>query len=98
MKSRIAWIAALCLSLFALPALLMCAPQAFAHQPAPAGDARSIAPAQVTQVAPGVYVRPFGKTLGFTDDHLHLDFGYVVMVPRSAPLDAFNPKIEVEPR
>jgi|SRR5690349_19351725 len=47
---------------------------------------------------PGVYVRPFGKTLGFTDDHLHLDFGYVVMVPRSAPLDAFNPKIEVEPQ
>lgn len=47
---------------------------------------------------PGVYVRPFGKTMGFTDDHLHLDFGYVVMVPRGAPLDAFNPKIAVEPQ
>jgi hypothetical protein len=45
---------------------------------------------------PGVYVRPFGKTLGFTDDHLHLDFGYVIMVPRGAPLDAFNPKIAAE--
>ena len=50
------------------------------------------------QSMPGVYVRPFGKTLGFTDDHLHLDFGYVVMVPRGAPLDAYNPKIEVEPQ
>jgi hypothetical protein len=50
------------------------------------------------QSMPGVYVRPFGKTLGFTDDHLHLDFGYVTMVPRGAPLDAYNPKIEVEPR
>lgn len=46
---------------------------------------------------PGVYVRPFGKTLGFTDDHLHLDFGYVLMVPRGAPLDSFNPKIGTEP-
>lgn len=49
------------------------------------------------QSMPGVYVRPFGTTLGFTDDHLHLDFGYVVMVPRGAPLDSFNPKIAVEP-
>jgi hypothetical protein len=46
---------------------------------------------------PGVYVRPFGTTLGFTDDHLHLDFGYVVMVPRGAPLDSYNPKIGTEP-
>ena len=50
------------------------------------------------QSMPGVYVRPFGRTLGFTDDHLHLDFGYVIMVPRGAPLDAFNPKIAVEPQ
>lgn len=50
------------------------------------------------QSMPGVYVRPFGKALGFTDDHLHLDFGYVVMVPRGAPLDAFNPKIATEPQ
>jgi len=49
------------------------------------------------QSMPGVYVRPFGRTLGFTDDHLHLDFGFVVMVPRGAPLDSYNPKIAVEP-
>ena len=46
---------------------------------------------------PGVYVRPFGTTLGFTDDHLHLDLGYVITVPRGAPLDSFNPKIATEP-
>ena len=46
---------------------------------------------------PGVYVRPFGNTQGYTDDHLHLDFGYVVAVPRGAPLEAYNPKIDVEP-
>lgn len=46
---------------------------------------------------PGVYVRPFGNTLGFTDDHLHLDFGYVVAVPRGAPFEAYNPKLDVEP-
>jgi hypothetical protein len=46
---------------------------------------------------PGVYVRPFGKRAGFTDDHLHLDFGYVTAVPRGAPLEAYNPKVDVEP-
>ena len=46
---------------------------------------------------PGVYVRPFGKRTGFTDDHLHLDFGYVTAVPRGAPLEAYNPKVDVEP-
>ena len=49
------------------------------------------------QSMPGVYVRPFGTTLGFTDDHLHLDLGYVVTVPRGAPLDSYNPKIGTEP-
>lgn len=46
---------------------------------------------------PGVYVRPFGKRPGFTDDHLHLDFGYVVAVPRGAPFETYNPKVAVEP-
>jgi hypothetical protein len=46
---------------------------------------------------PGVYVRPFGNIPGFTDDHLHLDFGYVVAVPRGAPFEAYNPKLDVEP-
>ncbi|MEX2151742.1 MAG: hypothetical protein WD825_00285 [Gemmatimonadaceae bacterium] len=46
---------------------------------------------------PGVYVRPFGKVRGYTDDHLHLDFGYVVAVPRGAPFEMYNPKVDVEP-
>ena len=46
---------------------------------------------------PGVYVRPFGNTQGFTDDHLHLDFGYVIAIPRDAPFETYNPKVDVEP-
>jgi len=46
---------------------------------------------------PGVYVRPFGNLPGYTDDHLHLDFGYVVAVPRGAPFETYNPKLDVEP-
>lgn len=46
---------------------------------------------------PGVYVRPFGKSWGAADDHLHLDFGYVVAIPRGAPFETYNPKLDVEP-
>lgn len=46
---------------------------------------------------PGVYVRPFGNVAGYTDDHLHLDFGYVVAVPRGAPFETYNPKLDVDP-
>lgn len=34
---------------------------------------------------PGIYARPFGQARGGGDDHLHLDVGYVTMVPRWAP-------------
>src|SRR6185503_20394285 len=33
---------------------------------------------------PHVNVRPYGHGPGFTDDHLHLDLGYVTVVPREA--------------
>lgn len=46
---------------------------------------------------PGVYVRPFGRKQGETDDHLHLDFGYVIAVPRGAPFETYTPKLDVEP-
>lgn len=46
---------------------------------------------------PGVYVRPFGNRPGTTDDHLHLDFGYVVAVPRGAPFETYNPKLDADP-
>lgn len=37
------------------------------------------------QELPGVWTRPFGTQRGQSDDHLHLDFGYVVSTPRTAP-------------
>lgn len=46
---------------------------------------------------PGVYVRPFGGIPGFTDDHLHLDFGYTIAVPRGAPGDGFLARGGAEP-
>ena len=36
------------------------------------------------QALPHVYVRPYGHGAGFADDHLHLDLGYVTVVPREA--------------
>jgi hypothetical protein len=33
---------------------------------------------------PHVNVRPYGHGAGFTDDHLHLDLGYVTVVPGDA--------------
>jgi hypothetical protein len=48
-------------------------------------------------VLPGVWIRPIGEDQGFSDDHLHLDFGYVVAVPHDAPGDPFNPKLEGDP-
>ena len=39
----------------------------------------------VTRLLPTVWVRPYGSELGAVDDHLHLDLGYVTLVPREAP-------------
>lgn len=36
---------------------------------------------------PGAWTRPFGTDRGETDDHLHIDFGYITSVPRNAPSD-----------
>jgi hypothetical protein len=36
------------------------------------------------QVLPHVFVRGYGHGAGFADDHLHLDLGYVTVVPRDA--------------
>jgi hypothetical protein len=33
-------------------------------------------------VAPDLFVMPYGHDLGTTDDHLHVDLGYLVRVPR----------------
>jgi len=36
---------------------------------------------------PGVYVHPIGHGPGESDDHLHLDIGYVISVPRDVRVD-----------
>ena len=41
--------------------------------------------AVATRALPGLWARPYGHTAGFADDHLHLDIGYVTLVPRDAP-------------
>jgi hypothetical protein len=33
---------------------------------------------------PGCWVRPYGSEKGFADDHLHIDLGYLVVVPHGA--------------
>jgi hypothetical protein len=54
--------------------------------------------AEVARAAiPGVWARPYGHGADLADDHLHLDLGYVVAVPRDVPGDTFNPKLDGEP-
>ena len=45
-------------------------------------------------VLPGVWVQPWGTAPGEVDDHLHIDFGYVVSTPREAPGERYHPKLE----
>lgn len=44
----------------------------------------------VRAVLPTAWTRPLGPDLGQTDDHLHVDLGYVVSVPRAAAGQRFN--------
>jgi hypothetical protein len=39
------------------------------------------------QTLPSVWTRPYGDNRGETDDHLHIDFGYVIALPRGVPDD-----------
>jgi hypothetical protein len=47
-------------------------------------DAKSIERygAIAASLSPAAFVRPFGSGLGETDDHLHLDIGFVTLTPR----------------
>ncbi len=38
----------------------------------------------VREALPAVWVRPYGHAPSFADDHLHIDIGYTVTVPREA--------------
>jgi len=40
--------------------------------------------AVATKAMPALWARPYGHTAGLADDHLHLDLGYVTLVPRDA--------------
>ena len=39
------------------------------------------------QSMPGAWTRPFGTNRGEADDQLHIDFGYVLSIPRDAPAE-----------
>jgi hypothetical protein len=43
------------------------------------------------QCMPGVYVRPYGSGVGESDDHLHIDLGYVEVIPHNIS-EAFEMK------
>ena len=49
------------------------------------------------EVLPTVWTRPLGPESWKTDDHLHLDLGYVVSVPREAPGETYNVKLAGDP-
>jgi hypothetical protein len=39
----------------------------------------------VDRKLPGIWTRPYGSEKGFADDHLHIDLGYMLVVPHEAP-------------
>jgi hypothetical protein len=48
----------------------------------------------VDKSLPGWWTRPYGHDKGLADDHLHIDLGYLLLVPREAPSDnACAPKL-----
>jgi hypothetical protein len=49
------------------------------------------------EALPGVWTQPYGQGPESTDDHLHLDLGYVVTIPRDAPGDAYIAKLDTDP-
>jgi hypothetical protein len=49
------------------------------------------------EVIPTVWTRPLGDERALTDDHLHVDLGYVISVPREAPGETYNLKLDGDP-
>ena len=49
------------------------------------------------EVLPTAWTRPLGPEAWKTDDHLHLDLGYVVSVPREAPGETYDLKLAGDP-
>jgi hypothetical protein len=46
---------------------------------------------------PGAWTQPYGQGPDGTDDHLHLDIGYVLAIPRDGPGDAYIAKLDLDP-
>ena len=40
-----------------------------------------------SRAMPALTPKPYGHSVGFVDDHLHLDLGYTVLVPAEAASD-----------
>ena len=53
--------------------------------------------ALVREVLPTAWTRPLGPESWKTDDHLHLDLGYVISVPREAAGETYNVKLAGDP-
>lgn len=48
----------------------------------------------VEDVSDDLWVMPFGHEIGTTDDHIHLDLGYLTLVPREIAEDPFDRRRE----
>lgn len=46
---------------------------------------------------PGAWTRPYGTSVNGTTDHLHLDLGYVLVVPRDADAEPVEPDASALP-
>jgi hypothetical protein len=53
--------------------------------------------ALVHDLIPTVWTRPLGDVRMMTDDHLHVDLGYVISIPREAPGETYNLKLAGDP-
>jgi len=51
----------------------------------------------VHDVIPTAWTRPLGDERMMTDDHLHVDLGYVISIPREAPGETYNLKLTGDP-
>ncbi len=49
------------------------------------------------EVIPTIWTRPLGDERALTDDHLHVDLGYVVSMPREAPEESYDDKLAGDP-
>jgi hypothetical protein len=49
------------------------------------------------EALPTIWTRPLGPEVAKTDDHLHIDLGYVISVPREAAGETYNVKLTGDP-